>query len=79
MGWFALSLGVALVTLVLTFGIMARKAYKRIGELETENETLKEQLALSAGKLARALLARPTVDRLRSVVGRLSGIRPEDN
>lgn len=79
MGWFALSLGVSIVALVTTFGVLGRKAYKKIGELENENETLREQLAIANGKVKRATAARPTVDKLTAISRRLSKLRPEDN
>ena len=77
--WAALAGGVGIVALVLTFGIMGRKAYKKIGELENENEILKEQLAIAAGKVRRATAARPTIDKLSAISRRLSKLRPEDN
>lgn len=79
MGWFALSLGVALVSLIITFGVMSRKAFKKIGKLESLNETLTQQNALLEGKVKRLSRARPTVDKLHAVAQRLSKLRPEDN
>jgi Tfp pilus assembly protein PilO len=77
--WASISVGTVLLGLVLTFGIMSRKAFKKIGKLESENETLKNQLKISEGRVARLVSPRPTVDELLAVSHRLSNIRPDDN
>jgi hypothetical protein len=77
--WAAISVGTVLFGLVITFGVMSRKAFKKIGKLEAENEALKGQLKISEGRVARLLSARPDVDELLAVSHRLSNLRPEDN
>jgi hypothetical protein len=77
--WTWLSIGVAVITLALTFGLTARKAFKRIGKLEKENESLNEKLKISEGRVRRATAPRPTIDELLNVSTRMSQLRPEDN
>jgi hypothetical protein len=67
------------VILSIVFGLDSRKYRVKYGEEKSENANLKKELERATKARMEATRARPTVDQLRRVAGRMSGIKPEDN